>query len=77
MKAKTVVSEWQHDNFRKSHRLRDIEKGFKNAQQQWAEYLKRVADRQKKYYSACKDENNIRMEREQVSQSVHAKLTIL
>jgi len=54
------VSDWQSDNYKKSNTLKNIEKGFKNTQDQWSEKLKRVKERQSKYYTACKDEHNIR-----------------
>ena len=54
------VGDWQTDNYKKAHTLRNIEKGFKNTQDQWSEKLKKVNERQSKYYSSCKDEHNIK-----------------
>ena len=58
--VRKTVSDWQLDNYKKSHTLKNIEKGFKNTQDLWADKLKRVNDRQNKYYSACKEEHNVK-----------------
>ena len=60
------VSEWQKHNYQKGNNMRNIEKGFKTTQDPWAAHLKKVAERQKKYYSCCKEEYNVRQQKEQV-----------